>query len=203
MRPAGDPGGAAAGPQNGAGDGSLRLFFAVVPDAGARAALAALARDVAQAVRGRPPPAENLHLTLAFLGQVSAARRAALAAIGAAAAAAAPPFLLTLDRVGAFRGAGIAWAGADRAPAELLQLVAALNDGLAAAGLPVERRPFHPHVTLARRGTRAPEGIAPAPLSWRVDRLVLMASDTLSAGPRYREVDAWPLSGPATAIPDR
>jgi 2'-5' RNA ligase len=174
-----------------------------VPDAGARAALAALARDVAQAVRGRPPPAENLHLTLAFLGQVNAERRAALAAIGAAAAAAAPPFLLTLDRVGAFRGAGIAWAGADRAPPELLQLVAALNDGLAAAGLPVERRPFHPHVTLARRGTRAPEGIAPAPLSWRVDRLVLMASDTLPAGPRYREVDAWPLAGMPAASADR
>jgi 2'-5' RNA ligase len=154
-------------------------------------------------VRGRPPPAENLHLTLAFLGQVNADRRAALAVIGSAAAAAAPPFVLTLDRVGAFRGAGIAWAGTDRSPPELLRLVAALNDGLAAAGLPVERRPFHPHVTLARRGARAPEGIAPAPLSWRVDRLVLMASDTLPARPRYREVDAWPLSGSAAAIPER
>ena len=203
MRPAGDRAREAAGPPNGAGDESRRLFFAVVPDAGSRATLAALARDVAHAVRGRAPSAENLHLTLAFLGQVNADRRAALAAIGATAAAAAAPFLLTLDRVGAFRGAGIAWAGTDRAPPELLQLVAALNDGLAAAGLPVERRPFHPHVTLARRGTRAPEGVAPAPLSWRVDRLLLMASDTLPAGPRYREIAAWPLSGPAAAIADR
>jgi RNA 2',3'-cyclic 3'-phosphodiesterase len=205
MRPTDAP--ARRAPEAGTGsadDGSLRLFFALAPDAATRAALAALARDVAGAMGGRAPRDENLHLTLAFLGQQPSGRVAALAAIGAAAATAAPPFVLTLDRVGAFRSAGIGWAGTDRVPPALQAVVAALAAGLAAAGLPVERRPFHPHVTLVRRGTRAPEGIAPAPLDWHVERLVLMASDTLPEGPRYREIGGWPLAASAAgASPGR
>jgi len=179
---------------------TARLFFAVVPDAAARDALAALARDVAQDAGGRASRAETLHLTLAFLGNVPLAQLDALQAIGAHAAAAAAPFVLTLDTLGAFRAAGVAWAGTNAVPAALEQVFAALRALLHAGGLPTERRAFHPHVTLARRCVRPLPQRGMAPVAWPVDAIVLMASDTLPEGPRYRRLASWPLAG-ATSLP--
>ena len=200
--PAGSPGAGGRGqrvarsPRNaGTGADALRLFFALVPDATARAGLAALARQVAHTTRGRPPSAANLHLTLAFLGSVARARLAELREIGGAAARAVSPFGLRLDRVGGFRGSGIAWAGTASTPDELLRLVAAINLALGTAGFAVETRPFHAHVTLARHCSRLPEPAAIETVGWRVDRMVLMVSETRPEGPVYREVAAWPLTG--------
>ena len=176
----------------------MRLFFALAPDAGAREALAELAREVAQDTGGRAPRAENLHLTLAFLGNVAPRRIRELDAIGATTAAAAEPFVLTLDAVGAFRAAGIAWAGTEAVPAELQRMFERLRSLLRAAGFSTERRAFAAHVTLARRCVRALPGGRPAPVAWRVDAIDLMASQTLPDGPRYRRLSSWPLAGAAS-----
>lgn len=181
-------------PEPGPRDASpLRVFFALWPDAGARDALWALARDTAAQARGRAPPAGNLHVTLAFLGDVAAARLAALDAIGPAVAAAVPPFTLTLDRVGAFGDGRIAWAGASAPPRDLERLALSLTDALAKEGFPTERRAFHPHVTLARHCRRRAGTGNVAPIAWRVERITLNASELSPRGPRYRELGAWPL----------
>jgi len=174
----------------------VRVFFAVWPDRAARDALAALARDTAAQAQGRAPRIENLHLTLAFIGEVAADRIKALRAIGIKVARASSPFTLTLDRLGAFRDAGIAWAGASAPPSELLQLARALGDALAVNDFATERREFQPHVTLARRCRRRVDGAAASPIALQVARLTLMASES---GPRYRELDAWLLGLPAEA----
>jgi 2'-5' RNA ligase len=185
-----------AGGKRGAasGDGSLRLFFALVPDAHARRSLAQLAGDIARETGGRATRAENLHLTLVFLGRVPHARIADIEAIGAQVAADAEPFALVLDRVGLFREAGVAWLGTDAVVPALQQIAGALPDALRAAGLPLERRAFHPHVTLARHAVRAPTAGASPGAGWRADAIVLMASDTLPAGAIYRVLASWPLS---------
>jgi 2'-5' RNA ligase len=173
---------------------TVRCFFALWPDAAARDALAELAREVAAQARGRAPVAGNIHLTLAFLGNVTPSQGDALREVGAVASASAPPFGFTLDRVGMFRGTGIAWAGTSTPPVELARLVSEMNAVLAARGFMVDPRPFHAHVTLARRcRTRLAEAIA-TPIAWPVTRLVLIASDLTSGGPHYRELAGWPLS---------
>jgi len=174
---------------------SLRLFFAIQPDSSARQSLAALATDVARGTGGRAPRAENLHLTLAFLGEVPHADLANVEAIGALSAAVTGPFVITLDRVGLFRDAGIASIAPSETPAGLARIVEALRQALQAAALRVERRDFRPHVTLARRCTRPLTGAAIAPIEWQVDTLTLIASQTLPEGPRYRELASWRLSG--------
>jgi 2'-5' RNA ligase len=183
-----------------AGD-TLRVFFAIWPDAAARDALATLASTVAAEAGGRAPAIANLHLTLAFVGEVAAERVEALVAAGLAATAGVPAFELSLDRVGAFRGSGVAWAGASSMPAELAQLVGQLNDALTAQGFPTDPRPFQAHVTLARRCRRQLRANRATPIAWTVAALVLNASDLGSSGPRYRELAAWPL-GPRNG-PDR
>jgi 2'-5' RNA ligase len=189
---------AAAGgnPASAGGNGALRLFFALVPDAQARRSLAQRAGDIAQETGGRATRAANLHLTLAFLGRVPQARAADVEAIGAQAAATAEPFALVLDRVGLFRDAGAAWIGTDDVAPALRQIAGALRDALRAARLPVERRAFHPHVTLARHAVRSPTADAASPgVRWRVDAIALMASHTLPAGALYRVLASWPLAG--------
>lgn len=183
-----------SGPRSGP---PLRIFFALWPDAGARDALSALARDTAAQTGGRAPSAANLHLTLAFLGDVAAARIAALHALGPAVAAPVLPFTLTLDRVGAFGNGAMAWVGASAPPRDLERLVQSLTGALAKEGFPTERRAFHPHVTLARH-CRRPVGGAPiVSIAWRVEQFTLNASELTPRGPRYRELGAWPLGLPA------
>jgi 2'-5' RNA ligase len=175
-------------------DGSpLRVFFAAWPDLSTRAAIAALAHEAAAGAGGRPAPLENLHLTLAFIGDVRAERLAALQAIGADAARATPPFTLTLDRLGGFRDAGIAWLGTTPTPPELDALARRMRGALGAAGFPVDARPFRVHVTLARRCRSRVRAATIAPIAWRVERLTLTASELGGEGSRYRDVAAWPL----------
>jgi len=181
-------------------DRSQRVFFAIVPDATARRALAALANEVQRSAGGRAARQENLHLTLAFIGNIAPECVEGLASIGADAAQACAPFPLCIDRVGSFREARVAWAGMEAAPDELQCLFDRLRFSLGAAGLPTERRAFHPHVTLARRCTRALPGAATGSVAWHVDSIVLMASEAAPGGARYRVLAQWPLAG-AAALP--
>ena len=169
----------------------LRIFFALWPDAGARDALSALARDTAAQTGGRAPSAGNLHLTLAFLGDVAAARIAALHALGPAVAAAVPPF--TLDarsgrrvrrwrngmggRLGTAARPRAAGAVADRRSGEggIPDRTAGLSPACdAGAALPAPRRRSPHRVNrVARRANhaervRAHAARAPIPRAWRL-----------------------------------
>jgi 2'-5' RNA ligase len=132
----------------------LRLFLAVELPAGHRSALA---RRLA-AVKSDLPPArwvreENLHLTLAFLGDTDPGRVPGLAAAVAPAFAAVPRFESALTGPGTFppgRPARVAWIGLASGP-ELQDLQRGVARGASEAlGTEPEGRPFHPHVTVAR-----------------------------------------------------
>lgn len=177
------------------------MFFALWPDATARAALAKLAADVVGNAGGRAPTEANLHLTLAFVGEVAADRQEALRAAGCDAAATIAPFTLALDRLGVFRDAGIAWIGTDEAPQELTGLAARLARELGTRGFAVDRRPYAPHLTLARK-CRAPSHDIVAPrVAWDVRELALVESALRPGGSVYRIESRWPLTGPSA--PDR
>lgn len=174
----------------------MRLFFALWPDAGTRDALAASAHALRATCGGRAPPAANLHLTLAFLGAVAERRVAEFAAL--AAALPATPFEFVLDQFGYWRAQRLLWAGMRVCPPELGALALALRERLTAAGFQVERRPFHPHVTLLRDVTRAPatEQTPDVPLQWRARHFVLACSLPVRGGVVYRMVGTWPLALP-------
>jgi 2'-5' RNA ligase len=151
-----------------------RVFFAIWPDEPARARLAALGSRVAHEGGGRAVPAANLHLTLVFLGdvpedRVGIAKRVAAGIRGAA-------FRLALDRLGAFRRAGVGWAGPSCPPGALGDLQSCLERALRSAGFVPEDRPFVPHLTLARKLARPVMETAVDPVAWDVERFALVAS---------------------------
>lgn len=134
---------------------------------------------------------ENLHLTLAFLGNVPASGRACLEQ--AAGTIRCQPFELVLDRMGYFQRPQLFWLGPARMPEALLALVAALQQVQRRCVGEPEARPFRAHVTLARKVRREPDLRAPAALHWPVDRFSLVRSQTLPEGPVYRPEGSWLL----------
>ena len=164
-----------------------RLFFALWPDAGARARLAPLAAGLADAASGKPVPIEKVHLTLAFLGEVDAERIAA--AVDAARGVRLAPFAFALDRVGSFRGARVAWAGCAAVPAPLAALAAGLAARLVAAGFTLEDRPYAPHATLARRIARNVATAPVEPIPWPVGGFSLVRSEAGTG--RYAVLEAF------------
>lgn len=163
------------------------------PDAGARDALAAAAEALRRACGGRAPPARNLHLTLAFLGDVPAAQLPDLMDIAGGLAAAS--FELTLDRVGYWRQHRLVWVGPQNCPAALQALAAELADALQARGFDIERRRFLPHLTLLRDARRAPATTELGPISWHVQQFALVCSRPAVPGVHYDMVSDWPLAG--------
>lgn len=169
-----------------------RVFFALWPTAEVRAALDALTRQHARH-NGRAVAADNLHLTLVFVGGVTATQRICMEA--AAARVVARPFTVTLDSLGYWPRPRALWAGADAAPSALIDLVAQLNTALLPCGYQSEARPFQAHVTLVRKTQRPPDTRRIPPLVWQADDFCLVESMTGEQGSEYRVLARWPLRG--------
>ena len=144
-----------------------RLFFALWPDGALRRELTRATRSVVRAAGGRPVPAANLHITLAFLGSVPADAVAGLKTL--AGEVAAEPFDLALARVGFFPRARTLWLGPVSPCLALGRLEERLWQSLSAAGWTRESRPFTPHLTLVRKARAMPEAPAVKPVLWRVN----------------------------------
>lgn len=166
-----------------------RVFFALWPDEATRRAIVRATRAAVRRCGGRRTPQENLHVTLAFLGPLAPEDLSRVLAITPPPAA---PFELVLDRLGLWDRSQILWLAPTEIPSELIELERRLWDRLVALGFERERRPYLPHVTLARKA-RAVRGRA-APVDWRVDGIELVESKTGPRSSRYEVLERWDFS---------
>ncbi len=171
----------------------IRLFTALsVPDEVA----ASLARRQAGLPGANWRSADQLHITLAFYGAVDE-RRADDLSVELERAAAGGPFEIALSGVGAF-GDGhrthAIWAGVE-ASERLSVLAGRCRSAAERAAIPVERRDYRPHLTLAYLKPQAdPDRIG----TWiadhnllqsppiRIDRFGLYSSVLAQGGSRYQ-----------------
>ena len=153
-------------------DAGDRVFFAVWPSEAERHALARW-RDTLPRAGGRPTPERDLHITLAFAGDVSAVVRECLEVN--ATRLRGRPFALRINRAGRFKR-GLFWAGPRDLPRELIELSASLSGILRDCGVSPDSRPFHPHLTLYRRMNGHPARVAPPDLLWGVEGFCLVRS---------------------------
>jgi RNA 2',3'-cyclic 3'-phosphodiesterase len=135
----------------------VRLFVALEIPSAVRENLAALidalrAADAAPSKnKARWVRAENLHVTLKFIGNVDAGKvdaiRAELEEVGSDA-----PVGLEFRRLGFFpneRRPRVLWAGVEGSP-NLAALAGEIDARLSQSGIPHETRDFSPHLTVAR-----------------------------------------------------
>lgn len=102
---------------------------------------------------------DNFHLTLAFIGEVD--RHGLNEIASALGGVSAPAFDLRFKGCGFFgdRKPRALWVGADANP-QLAHLQSKVEVALMRAGLPLEKRKFTPHVTLAYLNGAAPDAVA-------------------------------------------
>ena len=155
-----------------------RLFLALWPGADEHAALVRYLGQWSWPGGASPVRHERLHLTLHFIGPLDRQR---LDAVGAALEVPVEPFDLPLTRSEIWPR-GLVVLRAAQPPAQLLRLHARLARALQAIDLPLERRRFRPHVTLARRAATVLPPPDMPPLSWRIDGYALVESLPGSGG---------------------
>jgi 2'-5' RNA ligase len=140
-------------------------------------------------------PAENYHMTLAFVGEASNSGLAVLRQIGCDLQACA--FTVKLDAVEYWPQSQVGVAAARETPAALLDLWSRLHRELARHQAELPRMPpaatLRAHVTLARKVSQAYVPQAMSPLSWSARSFSLVRSDTSGARSVYTVVDTWSL----------
>ena len=172
---------------------TLKLFYALWPDAATRARLAGAGAALYKRWDGRRMRAENLHATVAFLGATPAGALDALLALGAAQSP--PRTVLRLTHAECWQRSRVAVLCPDEVDAPLLHLADSLQRGLEAAGLHFDRRAWRPHVTLLR-DVRCDAGeVELEPIDWRVQEFALLVSRHESSGLRYEALGRWPAGG--------
>ena len=170
---------------------TLRLFFAVWPGAGTRAALADLVRSLHEQGGGRPVPEDKLHLTLMFHGQVRPQLVADLRDM--ASRISVPPDTLILDRIDYWRRNQLVCLGATRCPPVLSVLVDRLAQGSRSLSLRTEERPYVPHITLLRRASRRVEMRDFEPFVWPIAEFVLVQSMPGRDAAGYDVLGRWQM----------
>lgn len=173
------------------------MFAAVVPPEEVVADLDGFLDVRRGAAPFRWAAAEQLHVTVAFYGDVAERRLDDLVERLERAASRRTAFAARIAGGGAFphvHGARVLWAGLDLdedGRTELDRLATGARAAASRAGVAVDGQRFRPHVTVARLGHPGEVGDwvrlldAYAGPRWSVDRLALLAS-YLGEGPRGR-----------------
>ena len=184
----------------------MRAFVAVELPPAARAALAELQRDLANARADVTWVEEaNLHVTMRFLGEITQEQRQAIERLLRDLAGRTKAMTLSLSSLGAFPSPAsprVIWVGIGQGHEELSHLAAPLEDALAALHLPAEEHAFVAHVTLGR--VRSPKNRAPLaqrlkelmwtpPAPFSATHLTLFQSALSNSGPTYTVLATMPF----------
>ena len=132
-------------------------------------------------IRGNYTKEENLHLTLAFIGEFPDPQPV----MDALETVRFTPFELELQGMGCFDD--LWWAGMkDSAP--LTAVVRRIRRALSDAEIPFDRKRFMPHITLIRKANGRMPGVDLQKASATVSNIALMRSDRGKNGMIYSEI---------------
>ena len=164
----------------------MRLFIAIRLSDEIRSGLAEIQSFLRnRGVTGNFTKLENLHLTLAFIGEYADPENVLEAMRGVPFA----PFSIRLDGFGSF--GDLYWCGIGENNA-LSAYVKRLRRALAESGIPFDRKKFSPHITLIRKASfdrnRGFPGVTVPDVSMKADRVSLMRSDRAKSGMIYTEI---------------
>lgn len=164
-----------------------RLFFALWPDPEIREKCVHIQQALG-ACEGNVVSAQNLHITLVFLGAVKADTEAALCA--GAAQISVPALKLEFDRLSFWNKSEVLCLTASRLDPCLLHLVEALKRLALDCGLLPEARPYTPHVSLFRK-VKQSRSVNFETLTWHSSSFSLVESRASLTGVKYHVGQTW------------
>ena len=161
----------------------MRLFIAIQLSDEIKKALVGYMHDLKkQGVEGNYVPAQNLHMTLAFIGEYDnpGQIKEILRSLPL------PEFRLNLSEKGNF--GNILWAGV-KGNQKLAAYVKALRAALSAEEVPCDTDKFIPHITLIRKASAKKPIQTPLPKAdMMVKKASLMKSEQKNGKVSYREL---------------
>ena len=160
----------------------MRLFVAVTLSEEMRSSLTAYMHQLKKAgVKGNYAPAQNLHMTMAFIGEVSesAPVKEALKSVSF------KPFRLSISEMGTF--GDILWVGLKGNQA-MSAAVKSIRSALGDAGIPYDTKKFVPHITLIRRMAGRWQSVTAPKGDMMVKRISLMKSEVKDGRRVYTEI---------------
>jgi len=166
----------------------MRLFIAINFGSDAKDCLLALRDELSShSIRGNFSLPDNLHLTLAFLGECDGSETTA--AKTAMDSVAYTPLSILIERVGRFKrnGGDIWWAGV-RESRPLLALQANLTDKLIVASFELDQRKYNPHITLGREVITNVDPWEIEPFGEAVSSIELMKSERIGGKLTYTAI---------------
>jgi 2'-5' RNA ligase len=154
---------------------------------------------------------QGIHLTLAFLGEIDQPQLIAATAAVQATAQQSAAFSYRLTRLNIFgtpRQPNVLWMGIEETSGALKRLHSTLQQQLEQRGFSTDRRPFSPHLTLARgKASLSPEGQAYihelltgkqeqflSPKTYPAAHLYIMKSELTPAGAKYTCLDTYAMA---------
>ena len=166
----------------------MRTFFALPLEHSAQQAIVRW-RDFAIPGVGRAVPPANLHITLHFLGAISARQCEQLCSrverVGAT------RFGLCVNQIGYFPRANVVWLAPDFTPPSLRGLVGELRKVANRANLRIARNAHQPHITVLRGCTIRPPLPTPPSFSLAFDGFGFFQSIDGAHGVRYEAIRTW------------
>lgn len=170
--------------------GDCRIFVGVALNPAQKQQIAAVLAAIPAALK--PVPAENLHLTLRFLGQSSETQARELWA--QLSAASLPVFSVRLEQLLCWPGPRVLCLAGKILDPALRDLDARITQVATSAGYPPALHPLHPHLTLARGAKQLPPSPLAVPaLQVQPSELHLYQSVSTPAGVRYPILASLPL----------
>ena len=167
----------------------MRLFISINFDDRTKENILSVQRRLKNLGKGRFTSPENLHLTLAFLGEVPKERISELKALMDGIDVS--EMQLTFCEIGAFRKESELWWIGIRQNEKLSQLQAELVAKLKVAGFMPDSKRFKPHITLAREmhiGRVEQSDLLSQNFSCRASYISLMQSNRSDGRLTYTEV---------------
>ena len=167
----------------GGGGKAMRLFIAIRLNESMRDALVSVQSFLRESgVQGNYTREENLHLTLAFIGEYSDPAHI----LETMRTVDFQPFSICLEGFGSF--GSLYWSGIGES-GELSAYGKRLRRSLAEHGIPFDRKKFSPHITLIRKASNAGfPGVVIPDAGMDVDTVSLMRSDRGKHGMIYTEI---------------
>lgn len=138
---------------------------------------------------------DNIHITLAFLGEISLNNINQISEVMKLASNKLDPFVVNLKGTGFFpnmREPKVFWIGVEKTPS-LYRLKEEIDVGLEKSGIKFDRKPFAPHLTLGRFKTglnlkRHINFLPDFEASFLVEKISLVKSELLKEGPLYSDI---------------
>jgi 2'-5' RNA ligase len=170
----------------------MRAFLGLSPNAETKLAIDTWRNEQFPQLHA-PVPADNFHITLAFLGNMSVEQLATLRSF-IDVMKKINVFDVSLNQLGHWPKPKAFWLGCQQTAEEHLKLSQQLYKMANKSGLLLQQQKYEAHLTLARKcKVKPPAPLIPAKFKWHAEQFHLFESKSSSEGVYYEIQHSWPL----------